>query len=505
MKLNLSFILFLIIGFITPDYLEAQTYYVSTTGNDANAGTEAAPFKTLTQALTKVTSSTTASSVSGITIYMRGGVYPSAATISIGSSKSGTTTKIHKLYSYPGERAIIDFATQTQNNSSSRGLSMSASYWHIKGIDFTNAGDNGMLLQTNASYNTIEWCAFYRNDDSGLQLSGGANNNLILNCDSYYNKDATSENADGFACKLDVGTGNKFRGCRAWQNSDDGWDGYLRPSDEIVTTLDSCWSIRNGYLESGATSGANGDRNGFKMGGSDATDLSHNMTLTHCIAVYNGRRGFDQNNNRGSMTLYNNFAYANASNFVMNSIALSAGHTMTVKNCIALNAAGTGTGTVQFASGAIVENNSWQSPFTANLTDFLSVDTIGMRGPRKADGSLPDVVFGKLANGSDFIDGGQNVGLAYSGSAPDLGPFEKVTSVSTTYTFTGNGNWDVAANWLNSTIPPDVITAGSQIIIDPIVGGECVLNKYYKLAPNTTLTVITGKVFRIPGYLQIVD
>ncbi len=44
--------------------------------------------------------------------------------------------------------------------------------------------------------------------------------------------------------------------------------------------------------------------------------------------------------------------------------------------------------------------------------------------PRKPDFSLPDITFGHLVQGSDLIDKGVNVGLPYSGSAPDLGPFE---------------------------------------------------------------------------------
>lgn len=483
----------------------AQVYYVSPTGNDSNAGTEAAPFKTITFALTKVTSSTTAASVNGITIFLRGGVYPSSTTIEIGLTKSGTSTKINKLYNYPGEKPIIDFATQPQNTSSSVGVNLKSSYWHIRGIDITNAGDNGMILQISSgvapSNNIIERCSFYRNDDSGLQLTKGATNNLILNCDSYFNKDATSENADGFACKLDVGTGNVFRGCRAWQNSDDGWDGYLRGSDNVITVLDSCWSIRNGYLESGGTSGSNGDRNGFKMGGSDNTDLSHLMTLKNCIAAFNGRRGFDQNNNRGSMTLYNNFAYANGTNYGMNSIALDAGNVMTVKNCISLTAAGA-AGSTSFVSGAIVQNNSWQSPFTTNLSDFISLDTTGMRGPRKSDGSLPDVAFGKLILGSDLIDGGQNVGLPFKGVAPDLGPFETNFVSPVTYTFTGNGNWSLTSNWQSNAVPPANLVSGSQIIINPS-SGECLLDVPYTVSPGVTITVNAGKSFRIPQNLII--
>ena len=59
----------------------------------------------------------------------------------------------------------------------------------------------------------------------GSDLSLGARNKVI-NCDSYRNFDAVTdgENADGFAAKDRVGPGNEFRGCRSWQNADDGWD-----------------------------------------------------------------------------------------------------------------------------------------------------------------------------------------------------------------------------------------------------------------------------------------
>jgi hypothetical protein len=54
----------------------------------------------------------------------------------------------------------------------------------------------------------------------------------------------------------------------------------------------------------------------------------------------------------------------------------------------------------------------------------MSVDTAGVRGPRNADGNLPDITFMRLAQGSLFVDAGVNIGLPYNGIAPDLGAFE---------------------------------------------------------------------------------
>jgi hypothetical protein len=88
----------------------------------------------------------------------------------------------------------------------------------------------------------------------------------------------------------------------------------------------------------------------------------------------------------------------------------------------------------EYASG---EYNTWNLNLDLSASDFLSVDdpsmTItgkdisamaGALGPRKADGSLPDVEFLKLKAGSRAIDKGVNVGLPYTGKAPDLGAYE---------------------------------------------------------------------------------
>ncbi|HTX19180.1 MAG TPA: right-handed parallel beta-helix repeat-containing protein [Bacteroidota bacterium] len=380
--------------------------YVSTTGSDTSAGTIDAPLKTISKALSLV--------VAGDTVYVRGGHYQLTSTIS--TSKNGTSSAMICLFAYPGERPFLDFSAMTISGSN-RGINLSKNYWHIRGFDVWKAGDNGMIIS--GSNNIVENCSFSENSDTGLQLGGGASNNRIINCDSYFNVDPSQGNADGFSPKLDVGTGNYFFGCRSWQNSDDGFDGYLRPSDSVTTTLEQCWTFHNGYLKSGATSSGNG--NGFKMGGGDnsnADSLRHNMILKNCLSFDNRVKGYDQNNNRGSMTLLNCTAFRNGTNFNI-SAGLKTGSVLTVKNCISA-----GTGAVLLLPSAIVATNSWMPPFAESSADFLSVDTAGVTGPRQPDGSLPVVSFMHLAQGSEFIDAGTDVGLPYNGRAPDLGAFE---------------------------------------------------------------------------------
>ncbi|MBN2817735.1 MAG: DUF4990 domain-containing protein [Bacteroidales bacterium] len=353
-----------------------------------------------------------AAAAPGENIYVHGGDYVFNSTIDI--DKSGSSGNVISLLAYPGEstRPKFDFSSMAEN-SSNRGIQVNGSFWHIKGIDVFGAGDNGMYISGNS--NIIEFCTFSENSDTGLQLGDGAANNTILNCDSFFNADTSIENADGFACKLDAGTGNKFIGCRAWQNLDDGWDGYLRGTDNITTTYENCWTVKNGYLKNGTVSG--GDGNGFKTGGSDLKDLKHNAIYKNCIAVGNVHNGFDHNSNRGTVTIYNCSAYINGKNY-------SFGTTNPLEKLIIKNSNALGDYGSVYATVLDVTNNSWQDGITVTSADFESIDYTQLLKPRKADGSLPDVTFFHLKAGSNLIDKGVDVGLPFNGTAPDLGAFE---------------------------------------------------------------------------------
>lgn len=383
--------------------VDANAIYVSPSGSSSAAGTLAAPTN-LATALSRVTA--------GQTIYLRGGTYALSSTVSI--SKSGSSSSRINLKAYPldSTRPKLDFSAMAES-SSNRGINLSGSYWYIYGLDLYNAGDNCMYLS--GSNNTIEHSTFSECSDTGLQLGGGASGNTIINCDSYYNADSALENADGFAAKLDVGSGNKFVGCRAWNNLDDGWDGYLRGADNVTTTYQNCWAIDNGKLKSGAV-GA-GDGNGFKTGGSDGKDLKHNATYTGCIAAGNVADGFDHNSNRGSVTILNSAAHGNGSNINFSSTNIAA--SLKIKNTASIGTLGS-----QNATSTDITNNSWQNGHAATSADYVSIDTSQLKSARKSDGSLPSISYFQLLSGSDLRNAGTNVGLSYSGSAPDIGPFE---------------------------------------------------------------------------------
>jgi hypothetical protein len=85
-----------------------------------------------------------------------------------------------------------------------------------------------------------------------------------------------------------------FRGCRAWNNADDGWD--LFAADDVVV-IEGCWSFLNGSTSRGSNPA--GDGNGFKLGGRPAGpgqgDAPHRATNNS--AFENRSCGFTLNNN----------------------------------------------------------------------------------------------------------------------------------------------------------------------------------------------------------------
>jgi len=273
----------------------ATEYWVATDGADTNPGTEAAPFKTIGAGLTKVKP--------GVTIWVEPGTYPSAGTYEIGIRYSGTAAAPVTLQAAPGGRPVLDFSSQPPGMDSLRGINLAGDFWHIKGLELMKASDN--CLAISGSNNVIEDVIVHECGDTGIQITAPSDqatdqtraaNNQILNCDSWGNLDTATggENADGFAAKLRIGPGNSFKGCRAWNNADDGWDFFA--ADDVVK-IDGSWAFSNGKPIGG--SNPQGDGNGFKLGGAPngAGQGGAVHLVTNSFAFENKACGFVRNNN----------------------------------------------------------------------------------------------------------------------------------------------------------------------------------------------------------------
>ena len=265
----------------------------------------------------------------GGAIVIAQGTYTFDHQLTIAKGNDGTESARKYIMPESNASVILDFSSQSYDSSdtskNARGLQINANYWHVFGITVYGAADNGIFVA--GKNNIIERCVLQANRDTGLQISRSSSSvtafadwpsdNLILNCTSFDNHDpATDENADGFASKLTCGDGNVFDGCISYCNSDDGWDLYAKEATGSigVVTIRNCVAFGNGKLTSG-TNFANGDMNGYKLGGSNnAVPTPH--VVYNCLAFGNGKDGFTDNGNGGALSVHGCTSVANTnSNF----------------------------------------------------------------------------------------------------------------------------------------------------------------------------------------------
>ena len=77
------------------------------------------------------------------------------------------------------------------------------------------------------------------------------------------------------------------------------------------------------------------------------------------------------------------------------------------------------------------------------------------------------------------------------------------TAASSTYIFTGNGNWTIPSNWNNNEIPPYILPNGYEILINPTGTCECVLNVPQTIEQGAKITVLPGKKLKVVGEVII--
>lgn len=421
---------------------QAKTYFVAVNGNDtANSGTIDAPFASITRAQQSVSA--------GDTVYIRGGKYVMAESqiarkqrvwaMMYLLNKSGKEGKRINYWAYRNEKPVIDMTNVKPLNQRVMAFNVTGSWIHLKGLEVIGTQvtilghTQSECFHNEGSHNIYEQLSMHDGQAIGFYLSKGADN-LILNCDAYNNWDHTSEggrggNADGFGCHPQPGgKGNIFRGCRAWFNSDDGYD-CIRAAETV--TFDHCWAFYNGYDPNFKNLG---DGNGFKAGGwglvkDDRVPDSIPMhVIQFCVAVRNRANGFYSNHHPAGSYWYNNTAYLNGTNFNMlnrtaDITADVPGYNHVLKNNISFQPRTYETQWID-STKCIVANNSFSIPVKVTKADFVSVDQSQLVAPRKVDGSLPDKDFLKLRKGSKLIDRGVDIGFPYKGKAPDLGAIE---------------------------------------------------------------------------------
>lgn len=415
-------ILFLIISVA----VHATKYYVATTGNNSNHGTITQPFATWHYAFNKLSA--------GDTLYVRGGTYTGLLGVS-GSHAYGVSVKgidgtsdSHITVSaYPGEVPILDGSSLKLTSGSNIGIEFNdCSYWDFIGLtvtSFLQYSDNKFpapgWTESGVTHMSHTQCTV-TNCGRGFVAEHGIDYIYFTNCDSYMNYDRYPDSSgalpgslcDGYYTPVEAGKHVFFTSCRAWNNSDDGWDCFHSRGGYIVYT--DCWSFENGKCGNIV-----GDGSGFKLGlirGPNESGIQR--FLKNCLSFGN-YVGFDQNSGPDGtivkMALYNCTSASNRNagfQFYYDDKAV-------IRNDISFDET-----PGDFGSSKEVDHNSWQNGLTVSSADFVSIISTTAKGARGTDGSLPVITYLHLAKGSHLIDAGVNVGIPFNGNAPDLGAFE---------------------------------------------------------------------------------
>lgn len=423
--------------------MAAGELHVATHGKDTNPGTPRAPFATVQRA--------EKSAGPGDTVFIHGGTYRLPAekiarfernrALVIDLSKSGKPGKPISYFAFPGEKPVFDFSEVKPPGNRVTAFHVTGSWLHFKGLAVTGVQvtitghTQSICFDNEGSNNIYEQLQMHDGQAIGFWLGRGSDN-LVLNCDAYRNYDFTSENkkggnVDGFGFHVPKGsTGNVFRGCRAWWNSDDGFD--LISTAETVL-IENCWSFYNGF---DTTFRGLGDGHGFKLGGYGSKSASelpapiprHLIRLS--LAVRNRAAGFYANHQPGGIDMINNTAYLNSVNFnllgrdVTNSKDV-AGHGHKLWNNLGYRSRTEVSNLNRDACDLAA--NSFDLKLNLTDKDFYSLSEADLVEPRQSNGDLPVVSFLKLKSGNEAIDQGVDAGLPFKGKAPDLGAFESGT------------------------------------------------------------------------------
>ncbi len=468
--------------FTRPEYVATHaTYYISPEGNDETGnGSFENPWYNLGKAISVAQA--------GDVIYCRGGRYMMSwrgtdGKLTVRLSQSGTAAEPIVISAYENEVPIFDFEQQlldcnrNKANVGARGMLITGDYWILFGLHIMHAADNAIKLE--GSHNRIERCEFSYNLDTGIQLGFGhkfsdtfpglsSNDgshcayNDIVDCDSHHNCDYDANygsDADGFACKMHNGIGNRFIRCRAWRNSDDAWDLFETDYDVILA---ECWAWESGnaadhlwvkeYFDGSASFSGNG--NGIKLGGNGTGGSSKGVHYAYrCVAfgcdISSSVKGFDCNSHKGGHVLINCLAFDNSYDYMFESGG-SDEKTFYYNNvCFGRQEISVGSddhNALATSHSKLAWTNNLVTSFSRS--DYVSLSEADAMAPRRGDGSMPSR-FARLLPGSNLVDAGCNVPSSVTpnlaqleadfpflastvyGSARDLGPYELVQEDST--------------------------------------------------------------------------
>lgn len=309
---------------VSPAY--ATTYYVSTTGSNANNGTDTAtPFLTIPHCVSTM--------VAGDTCYVRGGTYNSDL---IRFSRSGTATAPIRLMNYPNETPRIVFLDNSPTGDrilmqASGGINVAIGWIVIEGFEITNGFEAVKWYSLHDTIFRRNW--MHHNANHGL-LGGGAARVTIDHNIINHNGDIADCLATGFSCNQDHGIyahgtyitishnviyGNAGFGIQQNGSTGSVYSPTKHPSPEFATAAN--WIVSDNTLAYSL------GRGGMTVWGPNCPNLrvENNIFYENSVHVSASPQGIEFTGSGGNtnMIVRNNHFYASGSG---GTIALESDH-----------------------------------------------------------------------------------------------------------------------------------------------------------------------------------
>ncbi len=237
----------------TTRQVESSTYYVATTGNDANPGTITAPWRTIQHAADTLRP--------GNTVLIRGGVYSEHVDV----TRSGLSTGYITYQAYPGERPILDGQGVGWDYGFDLGQS-AASYIRLRGLTIRNFAAYGFNSWTQSDYLELSNLEMYRNG-TAIHLGDNHDNILLQNLYLHNNDLIGVDCAPGPCTRVRI---YRSRAINNGPTDDTAADGFAFESGSDIVVGQS------------VAAGNGGDGFDFK---------SNTTTITQSISYGNQRNG----------------------------------------------------------------------------------------------------------------------------------------------------------------------------------------------------------------------
>jgi hypothetical protein len=388
-------ILFLLVGPIT---VEAATYYVATTGNDAHVCTTA---QTLTTPKRTIKSGITCLKP-GDKLYIRAGTYTEQIDL-VGPNKTGTAGNYITIAGYPGEKVTLRYP----EGSNQYGVIKATG--HRGWLIFDN-----LILDGSLTGNRTGWTIGYGNHDfilRNLEIKNfrwvgiflyGANNVQIIKCKIH--DQVSVDSGRWYGIYYHHGANGLIEGNEIYNNPGGGIHAYPGTISNLIIRDNRIYN--NNTMSTSPVGGIIVSRGSINGVPQPITGVQIYNNVVYKNSIYGGTSGGIQVNNGPDGTkIWNNTVYANKGwGIVVHYVTVRPTNTVVQNNIVFENTSGQiydgGIGSIlsanlitdpRFVNASTADFNLQTSSPAINRGVVLSLVKTDIRGHSRPKGSSHDI------------------------------------------------------------------------------------------------------------------